>query len=358
VSGFLLDEYPAGATIAALFHTFSSAGASITLTGLAVTDVEIYKNGSATQRASDAGYALLDTDGIDFDGITGIHGLSIDTADNTDAGFYTVGAQFTVVVSAVTVDGQTVSLVLGSFRLMAAEATAGQPAVTVNAIANDAITASAIATGAVDAEALATDAVNEIVDAVWDEVLTAATHNVASSAGRRLRHIASLAMVDAAVSDAGATTTSFVTSLTSAVDDFYNDQLLIFTSGTLNGQAKPILDYNGTTKAVTVSEAFTSAPGNGDTFTIQATHIHPVEQVGAGVWDLTTSGHVTAGTFGAQLKTLLDTVAGYLDTEVAAIKAKTDQLTFTEAGEVDANLQSINDQPLTGDGSSGNKWRP
>lgn len=37
----------------------------------------------------------------------------------------------------------------------------------------------------------------------------------------------------------------------------------------------------------------------------------------------------------------LATIAGYLDTEVAAIKAKTDSLTFTEAGKVDANLLSI-----------------
>jgi hypothetical protein len=37
----------------------------------------------------------------------------------------------------------------------------------------------------------------------------------------------------------------------------------------------------------------------------------------------------------------LSTVAGYIDTEVAAIKAKTDSLTFTEAGKIDANLLSI-----------------
>ncbi|MDP4989357.1 MAG: hypothetical protein NWP54_04330, partial [Polaribacter sp.] len=42
------------------FNTYSSddPSASMTSTGLAVTDIEIYKNGSVTQRASDAGYAL------------------------------------------------------------------------------------------------------------------------------------------------------------------------------------------------------------------------------------------------------------------------------------------------------------
>ncbi len=125
---------PAGDVLPVMFATFDGGtGASITLTGLAVTDIEIYKDGSVTQRASDAGYTLLDTDGIDFDGITGIHGFSIDTGDNTDAGFYTVGAWFTVVVSAVTIDAQTVSFIACQFRLMAAESVAAKPKVDVDA---------------------------------------------------------------------------------------------------------------------------------------------------------------------------------------------------------------------------------
>lgn len=55
---------------------------------------------------------------------------------------------------------------------------------------------------------------------------------------------------------------------------------------------------------------------------------------------------LATGNLDTQLGTLatasaLATVAGYVDTEVAAIKAKTDSLTFTEAGKVDANLLSI-----------------
>src|SRR5262249_2281067 len=37
----------------------------------------------------------------------------------------------------------------------------------------------------------------------------------------------------------------------------------------------------------------------------------------------------------------LTTIASYIDTEVAAIKAKTDQLTFTSAGLVDANALAL-----------------
>lgn len=121
-------EVPAGAVLPIPFASYASAsGASVTLTGLAVTDIEVYKGTSMTQRASDAGYTLMDTDGIDIDGITGIHGFSIDTGDNTDSGFYAVGSYFFVVVSAVTIDGQTVNFIAANFRLKAAESVAGYP---------------------------------------------------------------------------------------------------------------------------------------------------------------------------------------------------------------------------------------
>jgi hypothetical protein len=125
---------PAGDVLPVFFSTYGKTnGESITASGLAVTDIEIYKDGSTTQRASDAGYTLLDTDGLDFDSVTGIHGFSIDTGDNTDSGFYAVGAWYHVVVSAVTVDSQTVSFIAAAFRLMPAEGVAGKPKVDVDA---------------------------------------------------------------------------------------------------------------------------------------------------------------------------------------------------------------------------------
>lgn len=130
-----------GDVLPIFFDSFDGGtGASITMTGLAVTDIEIYKDGSTTQRASDAGYTLLDTDGIDFDGITGIHGFSINTGDNTDAGFYAVGSWYHVVVSAITIDAQTVNFVAAAFRIMAAEAVAGVPLVDCKAILGTALT--------------------------------------------------------------------------------------------------------------------------------------------------------------------------------------------------------------------------
>lgn len=137
-------QVPAGDVLPIMFTSYAGAtGASVTLTGLAVTDIEIYKDGSVTQRASDAGYTLLDTDGIDFDLTTGLHGFSIDTGDNTDASFYTVGAWFTVVVSAVTIDAQTVTFIACQFRLMAAEGVAGVPDVNATHITDQAVTCAA-----------------------------------------------------------------------------------------------------------------------------------------------------------------------------------------------------------------------
>ena len=75
------------------------------------------------------------------------------------------------------------------------------------------------------------------------------------------------ALVTLTVNDASATTTSFVTSSTEATDDHYNGRIISFTTGNLAGQATDITDYNGTTKAVTVT-ALTEAPGNGDAFLI------------------------------------------------------------------------------------------
>jgi hypothetical protein len=45
-------------------------------------------------------------------------------------------------------------------------------------------------------------------------------------------------------------------------------------------------------------------------------------------------------------------------TAITAIKAKTDSLTFTQAGHVDANIQRVNDVALLGVGTTGDRWRP
>lgn len=262
-------QVPAGDVLPIFFDTFAgSTGASITMSGLAVTDIEVYKDGNPTQRASDAGFTLLDTDGIDFDGITGIHGFSIDTGNNSDSGFYTVGAWFHVVVSAVTIDGQSVSFVAAAFRIMAAENSAGVPAADVTSMQ----------AGTVTASALATDAVDEIVDAVWDEVLTAATHNVANSAGRRLRQVRSA--LYSGTAQAGAATSITLDAGAPATDNIFQGEIVSITGGTGLGQTRSIVNYVGSTKIATVDRAWVTNPDNTSTFEIVGTDERNILQDG------------------------------------------------------------------------------
>jgi hypothetical protein len=196
-----LGNVDASSTLYIPFASYGSDGQSITLSGLAVTDIEIYKNGSTTQRSSDAGYTLLDTDGIDFDGITGIHGFSIDLSDNTDSGFYAAGSFYWVVVSAVTIDSQTVNFIAATFRIgpQAVNVTqfggtngtfsSGRPEVNTThaagtAWASGAITASALASDAITAAKVASDVGVEFADALLDRNMATGT----DSGGRTVRN--------------------------------------------------------------------------------------------------------------------------------------------------------------------------
>jgi hypothetical protein len=164
-------------------------------------------------------------------------------------------------------------------------------------------------TGKVTSEAVELDsaATAALVDLIWDEPLTGATHNVATSSGKRLRQSTAFQQIDSTVIDASATTTTFVTGLTSAVDDFFNDSMLVFTDGALAGQVRAIYDYIGATKTIILEEALTSAPVNGVAFTIVSLHIHPVSQIQSGL--ATAASIVTLrGADSDTLKTLSDQI--------------------------------------------------
>jgi hypothetical protein len=116
MSGIFPDDVPLSSVVYGYFDAWDKdTAAPSSITGLAVGDVKIYKNASMTQRTSTNGITLLDTDGIDLDGIVGINGFSIDLSDNSDAGFYAAGSNYAVVVDAITVDSVTTSFVAGTF---------------------------------------------------------------------------------------------------------------------------------------------------------------------------------------------------------------------------------------------------
>lgn len=145
-----------------------------------------------------------------------------------------------------------------------------------------------------------------IADAVWDEPVGG--HNLGGSTGKFLRLIKEgVVSVDGSVDDPAATTTTFITNLTQSTDGFYHDKVIVFANGSdLSGQARHIENYNGTTKSITVSVPFTSAPNDGDEFIILSTHEHSLNEIGGVVWDQTLVDHLLPGSTGAALQEALD----------------------------------------------------
>lgn len=190
---------------------------------------------------------------------------------------------------------------------------------TVGSVTNPVATDAASRTASqADVSALATaasiSALNDlsstdVTNAVWDASVS--SHNVGGSFGRGFRQVKEgLVSIDGQVNDLSATTTSFVTNLAAAVDDYYNGQTLHFISGSLSGQSQVIRDYNGTTKTITLDSALTSAPSNADEFIVLSTHVHTIAEVADGVWDEAQSGHTTVGTFGYYLDSQVSAVGG------------------------------------------------
>jgi hypothetical protein len=439
-----LGDFPTGATIFIPFHTFSSAGASVTLTGLAVTDVEIYKGASMTQRASDAGYALVDTDGIDLDSITGIHGFTVDTSDNTDSGFYAAGNDYTVVVSAVTIDSQTVNFIAARFSIdnrgLLRPTTAGRtldvtatgaagidwgnvenPTTALNLSATnidvDQIVASvsgavaSIATGGITEASFATTAGSFAPLGIIDQ----GTAQSATATTLVLRAAAAFAddtIIGATIEVLGSTQgywqTRSITGHDLATDTATVDAWTVTPSGTItykifatppaSASAPPsvLLAANALTATALDSTAVTEIQSGLATSADLASVDSNVTSILADTnelqtdwadggrldllldgassagdpWTTALPGAYSAGSAGYIVgtnvnatvssrasQTSVDTVDDFLDTEVAAIKAKTDSLTFTVSGQVDANIQSINDVALVGDGSA-TPWGP
>ena len=115
--------------------------------------------------------------------------------------------------------------------------------------------------------------------------------------------------------------------------------------GDINAQADTALaDYDGPTKAEL--DAGLAALNDLDAAGIRTA-------VGLASANMDTQFAASAKATGVSTHSAADvrTEIDSNSTQVAAIKAKTDELTFTKANELDANMQSINGVTLTGDGS-------
>jgi hypothetical protein len=160
-----------------------------------------------------------------------------------------------------------------------------------------------------------------------------------------------LPVVRTGTAQAGANTTITLDSGASAIDDFYNGCYVNITNNSPSnalGQARRITDYVGSTKVATVEAAWGTNPSSASTFEILAPGdtSNVVQWAGTQVMEPTAAGRPTVdvkkvnGTdqTAGDLATLITAVDDYVDTEVAAIKAQTDKLTFTASNEVSANV--------------------
>lgn len=100
-----------------------------------------------------------------------------------------------------------------------------------------------------------------IEDIVWDAL--PASHVVAGSYGE-----IGARPTGAVVVDGGNTALTFKTNLASADNNSYRDTWCNFLSGALAGQAHKVVSYDGTTKFLTFTSAFTGAPADTDRFLI------------------------------------------------------------------------------------------
>jgi hypothetical protein len=102
-----VGDFVPGRTVRGYWPSNGADGASITRATNGT--ISVYKDGNTTQSTTGV------TDTEDFDSLTGVHLVAIDTS--ADATFYSSGSDFAVVLSAATIDGKTVNTPLFSFSL-------------------------------------------------------------------------------------------------------------------------------------------------------------------------------------------------------------------------------------------------
>ena len=99
----------------------------------------------------------------------------------------------------------------------------------------------------------------QLISDNWDEILTGATHNIATSAGRRVREIGAYA-IHSGTAQAGNSIHLTLAAAASAIDGIYNRNLLVIVGGTGAGQTRTIVDYDGATKIALADREWRVSP--------------------------------------------------------------------------------------------------
>ena len=345
-----------GDTLVFPFSTYNDSGASIGIGGtLAVSDIEVLKNGQPTVRATDSGYSLISDTGQVADRL-GLHRVSIqifNTADDT--GFYDEGSSYQVLVDSITVDSRTVRFWLGTFEIGTTRANL----VEINSDTGQAIHLGQFAdeydTGRIAAEASATLDTGAINQAVWAADASRTLTGWSFDTGVQQ----AIARLDTGLRDVIA---DLDTGLRDHVVDYATDTGLRDFISDIDTGLRGHIDNVDTGIHDIIVDLDTGLRGYIDSLdtgvneTIDRilsdtdTGIQPptVAQIVDGVWDERDTGHADTGTYGR------------LRPAMTAVKSKTDSLTFTQSGNIDANIQYVNSTLVggTGDTGAGTPWGP
>lgn len=319
-------QVDASSTIRIFFTTHAADGSAVAPnSAFEAGDCILYKDGSATQRTSTSGWTMTSP----FDSITGLHLLAIDLSDNTDAGFYAAGSRYTLVLSPdETVDSKAVVRVLADFTIGPVSANVTQLAGVTQSLtdlkdfADDGYDPS---TNKVQGLVLA-DAVTTVNGLAANTITAAATAADFSTEVNAAVLAVLGALADAAADGAVTTTDNLVA---------YVKQIINTLEGTPGIPAWPSSAAPG--NAVSIAEAIRQiydevAGLNGgaliaaaDVWSVATRTLTALDEDSTTL-DLDATIRAALGMSSANLDTQLTAIDDYLDTEIAAIKAKTDNL--------------------------------
>jgi len=122
---------------------------------------------------------------------------------------------------------------------------------------------------------------SNIADAVWDEPYN--QHTTAGTFGKLMDILRKANRAIEGEVTGTPTTTSFTTNMTGYVTGAFNSEVMVFVSGTINGEARPILSYNATNGTFNFEEAWTQAPSANDEFIILPYHVHAISEIQNGL---------------------------------------------------------------------------
>lgn len=106
-----LGDFAADRPIHFMWNTFAASGASVTRTIDGV--ISVYKDNSDGSSYNQIQVTTGVTNDEDVDGLVGVHSCVITTTD----AWYETGHDYTVVLSASTIDAQVVNMVLAHFSI-------------------------------------------------------------------------------------------------------------------------------------------------------------------------------------------------------------------------------------------------